>query len=129
MGLNSCKKDKEEEKPIVGTWKVISHETRQGNEVTWQPAGEPCKLDNTEVYEADGKWTLYEGTKQCSQGTGVMKGTWKLAASDTKVVYTYDGVSGEYESSVEELNANKLVLTNSAGDLNNTQYRTVYTKN
>ncbi|MGV3539910.1 MAG: lipocalin family protein [Rufibacter sp.] len=128
--VTSCSKDDEEEEELhkmVGTWRVNKYESRTGTG-NWQNANQSCRLDNTEEYEADGSWTLYDGTNQCGAGTGITKGTWRTAASDTKVIYTYTGISGEYESTIEELTATTLVLTNSVGDVANTQTRVTYQK-
>src|SRR5690554_3153271 len=126
----SCEKntdDNTEESPIVGTWNVVNYESRIGNG-DWSFIGEDCRLDDVEEYESNGRWAFYDGTNQCEAGTGIMAGTWKLKASNTKIVYTYDGYSGEYESTVEELTENSLILSWSTGDINNTQYRTTYKK-
>lgn len=127
--LFSCGDDdsSENKSPITGTWKTVSYETREGAG-EWEPTDEACRLDDTEEYKADGSWTKYDGTNQCSAGTGIIKGTWALTASDTKIVYTYDGFEGEYESTVEQLSEQALIITSSAGDLDNTQYRATYIK-
>jgi hypothetical protein len=123
--LSGCKKD--DKSLIEGTWFRVKLEERTGNN-QWQVNSQSCKLDDVEVYEKGGGWTFYAGPNQCSPGTGVIAGTWELRASDTKVVFTYDNAVGEYESTVEVLTEESLVLTNSAGDLSNTQYRSTYTK-
>lgn len=126
----SCSEDEENntKSEIVGTWQVTSYETRQGSG-NWQDAGQACRLDDTEEYESNGQWTKYDGTNQCASGTGITTGTWKLEANDTKVVYTYDGVPGEYESTVELLSEGSLIVSFSTGDVANTQYRVTYVKN
>jgi hypothetical protein len=124
----SCKKSEEsKQSPLVGSWKRTKIESRT-NANAWVIDTRTCYTDDVEEYAADGAWTFYDGTKQCSAGTGIKKGTWKLAAGDTKVIYTYQGVSGEYESTIETLTATALVLTQSTGDVNNTQVRTTYQK-
>ncbi|PZR21116.1 MAG: hypothetical protein DI539_08970 [Flavobacterium psychrophilum] len=119
-------KDSSGSSEIVGVWKKTKEETRQGSEA-WEDVTEDCDLDDTEEYEADGDWALYPGTVTCG-GAAVINGTWSFRANKTKVVYTYDGFEGEYESTVESLTANKLVLTHSSGDVEDTQYRDTYTK-
>ncbi len=127
--LFSCEKEnKAPESPIVGTWKITAYQIRSNSSPTWIDAGEPCKLDDTEEYFANGKWIRYDGNHQCTTGTGVVTGTWRLAAASTKIVYTYDIAPGEYESTVEQLSSTRLVLSWSAGDANGTQYRATYTK-
>lgn len=127
--LSSCSKDDDtSSSKINGTWEVVSYETRQGN-LEWEASSEICRLDDVEEYESNGDWTKYDGTNQCSAGTGITTGTWKLKANNTKIVYTYDDYSGEYESTVEQLTDNIMVISWSAGDLNNTQYRVTYSKN
>lgn len=89
----------------------------------------PRVLDNTEEYEAGCAWTLYDGNVRCgTEETGIRHGTWRLAASDTKVIYTYDGIRGEYESTVETMTETELVLTRSTGETNGRQTRGVYRK-
>ncbi|MDV6170100.1 lipocalin family protein [Flavobacterium sp. DG1-102-2] len=109
---------------IVGVWQKTKEETRLGSG-TWQAVTEDCDLDDTEEYKSDGSWTFYPGTVTCGSAA-VLNGTWKLRANDTKVLFTYDGVDGAYESTLEELTDSKLVLTHSAGDVEDTQYRDTY---
>lgn len=126
--LTGCKKEDENNiSPIVGTWHVVAYETRAGN-ANWTTSVGTCRLDDIEEYEANGRWTLYDGTDQCEAGTGITRGTWELRASNTKIVYTYDAFDGEYESTVEELSDSRLVISWSAGDLDNTQYRLTFRK-
>jgi hypothetical protein len=130
LSVFSCEKSKDpsSESPIVGTWKIVAYESRQNSSPTWSDAGEPCKLDDTEEYSANGNWVRYDGNYQCGGSTGVVRGRWALRASNTKVVYTYDDFAGEYESTVDELSASTLVLSWAAGDINGTQYRATYRK-
>jgi hypothetical protein len=117
----------EESGPIVGTWKVTAFEERIG-ETDWAPnTADPCVLDNTEEYEGDGSWTLYDGNNRCGTA-GIRHGTWRLTASNTKVVYTYEGIRGEYESTVESLTETELVLTRATGEVNGRQTRHSYRK-
>ena len=111
---------------IVGIWRTTKIEERTAAN-PWENVTEACDLDDTEEYSANGDWALYPGTVTCGSAA-VMTGTWELRANNTKVVYTYDGASGEYESTVESLGSDTMVLTHSAGDLANTQYRTTYIK-
>ena len=97
----------------------------------WSTADDvTCRTDNVEEYAADGGWILYDGTIQCGQGgTGIVHGTWRLAASDTKVVYTYEGASSEYEATVELMTETQLILTYSTGATSGMQVRSSYEKN
>ncbi|MES2644811.1 MAG: lipocalin family protein [Myxococcota bacterium] len=117
-----------DEQPIVGTWAQTGSESRVGDDEWAELDDAACRLDNTEEYGEDGSWVLYDGTDQCGAGTGIVRGTWQLAASDTKIVYTYEGAAGEYESTVESLTSTELVLTNSTGDTAGTQVRSTYEK-
>lgn len=123
--FTSCKKS--EEKYIIGTWKKIKSEERVGS-TAWQDVTEACQTDDTESYETDGSWAIYDGTYQCTSGSGIVNGTWKFAASNTKVIYTYEGFSGEYESTIERLTETELVLTQSTGNIAGTQIRNTYTR-
>lgn len=124
---DSDEKDSSGNSKIVGVWKKTKEETRQGNEA-WEDVTEDCDLDNTEEYEADGDWALYPGTVTCGGNANVINGSWELKANNTKVVYTYDGFQDEFESNIEELTDTKMMLTHSAGDLDDTQYRDTYIK-
>lgn len=118
----------EESGPIVGTWQQTSSEDRVGAN-DWAPsATAECRLGSTEEYEADGTWTLF-GTRKCEgSGSGVRKGTWQFAANKTKIIYTYEGISGEYASTIETLNETELVLTKFVGDVAGTETRAIYRK-
>ena len=111
---------------LVGTWRQTAHETRAGSAEWAQPADARCRLDNVEEYEEDGSWVVYDGTDQCGAGTGITRGTWRSAVSDTKVIFTYAGASGEYESTVVRVSDTELVLTHSTGDVQGTQVRSTY---
>jgi len=124
----SCKKDKTEKtSPLVGTWTKTKMETKTSS-TNWTVDTRTCYTDDLEEYGADGSWTLYDGTKQCSAGSGITKGNWRLAANNTKIIFTYQAFSGEYESTVETLSETSLVLTQSVGDLANTEVRITYVK-
>ena len=85
--------------PIVGTWKQTKAEERTGTS-PWAVAHDAaCRTDNTEEFAANGAWTLYDGTVQCGAGTGIGHGSWRVTAANT-IVFTYDGVPGEYESTM-----------------------------
>jgi hypothetical protein len=124
----ACKKDKKEEQsPLIGSWKKVKIESKTST-TNWVTDNRTCYDDDVEEYSDGGAWASYDGTKQCSAGTGIIKGTWKLAVNNTKIIYTYQGYTGEYESTVETLTATSLVLTQSTGDVKNTQVRTTYQK-
>ncbi len=125
LALSACAP----EEPIVGSWKVVSIESRVPGG-SWAPdADSACNLDNTEEYSPDGDWTLYEGTVHCgSDPIGIMTGTWRMAAGGTKVLKTYDDYVGEYESTVEQLTDTQMVLSHAAGDTAGTQFRTTFEK-
>jgi hypothetical protein len=114
---------------VTGTWQQTNSEKRVGT-APWQVANDvACRVDNTEEYAGDGSWTLYDGTNQCgSGGSSIIHGTWRLAASDTKIIYTYEDINGEYEATIEQLGAGALVLTSSTGDTAGTQIRSTYAK-
>lgn len=119
-------KDATGDSKIVGVWTKTKEEIREGN-AAWQDVTEDCDLDDTEEYEANGDWALYPGTVTCGSAA-VINGSWTLKANGTKVVYSYDDFEGEFESNIEELTDTKMVLTHSAGDVDNTQYRDTYIK-
>ena len=123
--LAGCKK--EEVNLIVGTWHIVKLEERTDTN-PWQEITSHCRLDNTEVFEENGNWTLYDGPNQCSPGPDLLTGTWELRASDTRVIFTYDDALGEYESTIETLSEDVLVLSHGSGSLDNTQFRTTFNK-
>lgn len=125
--VTGCRDDEETPDPIVGTWQKSKVE-KSTNGGSWTDTTAPCELDDTEEYSSNGEWTLYSGPNQCSAGTGVVRGTWRVAANRTKVVYTYDDVPGEYESTLDHLSGNELVIIHAVGDVANTQYKTTYVK-
>lgn len=128
----SCSDSEKENSPIVGSWNLISYEIKTENPPTeWRPLGESCRLDDIEEYNEDGTWTRYDGTNQCGGGNciGIYNGTWKFVANNSKVIFTYQGVPGEYESTVETLNGNTLVLSFSSGTTDGRQNRVTYSKN
>lgn len=107
--------------PLVGTWALTTAETRIDTG-PWMP-GDACRTDNTEEYGANGDWTLYDGPLQCGSGdTGIRRGNWRVTAGGTKIVYTYDGISGEYESTIESLTENSLILSFSSGGSGQSRY-------
>lgn len=126
--VTGCKKSEDsKQSPLIGSWKKTKIESKTST-TNWVTDTRTCYNDDVEEYSDGGAWTSYDGTKQCSAGTGIIKGTWKLAAGDTKIIYTYQGYTGEYESTIESLTENSLVLTQSTGDVKNTQVRTTYQK-
>lgn len=94
----------------------------------WSTVTTSCQLDDTEEYTSDGNWTAYEGPNQCNAGTGIVRGTWRLTAGGSKVIYTYSGYSVEYESNVDQLGVTSMVLVHAVGETHNTQVKITYTK-
>ncbi|MCF8448835.1 MAG: hypothetical protein K9G49_03095 [Taibaiella sp.] len=125
--LIGCKKEEKEQNKLVGSWSKIKMEVKTTT-TDWQIVNEPCQLDNVEEYKGDGNYAIYVGTVQCSPGESGIYGTWKQVANNTKIIYTYSGVSGEYESNIEELTASRLVTTHATGNLAGEQYRETYQK-
>jgi hypothetical protein len=115
--------------PVVGAWTQTTAEERFGA-ADWAVAKDAaCRTDNTEEYAANGDFTLYDGTIRCGiGGTGISKGTWRLAAANTKLIFTYAGTSGDYVSTVESLTATDMVLTFATGETNGRQTRSTYRK-
>jgi hypothetical protein len=128
--LSSCSKDEESNSEtknfLLGSWKKNKVEKRI-NSNPWEDITVNCNLDDVEEYESNSDWALFPGTNTCNSES-IVTGNWSLGASDTKIIYTYDAFSGEYESSIESISASSLVLTQNTGDLNNTQFRFTYTK-
>lgn len=126
----SCSKDDDSSSStknnLQTSWIKDKVETRT-NDGAWQDITTSCNLDDVEEYESNSDWTLYPGTNLCNSES-VTTGSWSLRANNTKIIYTYDGISGEYESSIETITENVLILTQNVGDLNNTQFRFTYSK-
>jgi hypothetical protein len=127
--ITGCEKKPDESKPspLVGSWKKMKVEKKTLTS-NWVIDNRTCYTDDIEEFGSAGDWTSFDGTMQCSAGTGIIKGSWKFAAGETKIIFKYEGYTGEYESTVETLTENSLVLTQSSGDLANTQVRTTYQK-
>jgi hypothetical protein len=114
---------------IVGAWKVINYESRTTTPATDWYRGEECRFDNVEEFLKDGTYTLYDGTQKCGTNSGgITKGTWRLAANNQKVILTYEGVLGEYETTIEEINESTMVLSFASGTLNGLQNRVTYSR-
>ncbi len=127
----SCEKDPEPEqdpkKLIIGTWQRTSLE--YANNGVWREVTQPCNLDDTEVYNADGKWVYSPGTDLCTGQTSKgATGTYRFVESDTKIIFTYTHASGEYTRTIEVLDAQNMILTHEFNDVNNTLVRTTYLK-
>ena len=132
MALAACSSEpaaSSEPSPIVGAWTQTKSEERIGT-ADWAVAKDAaCRTDNTEEYGAGGDFTLYDGTIRCgSGGTGISKGTWRLTAANTTLIFTYAGASGEYVSTVDSLTATDMVLTFATGETNGQQIRSTYRK-
>ncbi len=129
--FSSCEKKDETDpvtvSPLIGSWMKTKVETKTSS-TDWKVDAKTCYTDDLEEYEASGTWTLYDGTQQCTAGSGITKGTWKFAANNAKLVFTYQGFSGSYESTVETLTDKSMVLTQSTGDLAKTEMRITYVK-
>lgn len=110
---------------LIGSWVRTGIEQNTGN--GWVDITEDCNLDDVEEFSPDGLYVFYPGTNTC-WGSLVEYGTWRLAAGDTKIVFTYDEADGEYESTIVTITENYLEITHSTGDINNTQIRKKYSK-
>jgi hypothetical protein len=126
----SCSKDDDTsssvQKNLQKSWTKDKVE-RRINDGAWQDITVSCNLDDIEEYQSNSDWTLFPGTNTCDSES-VTTGSWSLRANDTKIIYTYDSFSGEYESTIETITENVLILTQNTGDLNNTQFRFTYSK-
>lgn len=125
--LSSCKK---EENWIRGTWRVDKIEKRFGGVGEWENDPTNCRIGSVEEYEKSGKWTLYAAPgAPCPGSSGLPYfGTYRFAASGTKLLYTYDDSIGEYASSVESLTKNTMILFYDTGLTDHREYRYTYSK-
>lgn len=130
--LSSCSSDddstsyqSETASKLIGSWKRTSIESNNGN--GWTDITQTCDLDDIEEFSNDGTYIYYPGTNTCNSSL-VEYGTWRLAASDSRIVFTYDGYDGEYESSNVTINEGYLEITHSVGDTSNTQIKKKYSK-
>jgi hypothetical protein len=111
---------------LVGTWRQTAEEERIGAG-PWQPADDACRLDNVEEFSSNGDWTLYDGTFSCGgSSTGPVRGDWRLEAGETKLIFSYDGIGGEYESTIETLSDTTLVVSYATGLTSGLQTRSTY---
>ena len=111
---------------LIGSWNRTKVETRLPGE-QWEDETKPCDLGITEEYFSDGDYAVYPGTNPCGSAT-VLNGTWELRAGNKKLVYTYNGDATEYESTIEKLDKDALILTHNSGLTNGMQYRHTYVK-
>jgi len=126
--FTSCMNDEDiYHKNLTGSWQKELIETRISGQA-WTQDERDCWRDDMEEFSGNGIWRLYDGTMQCSPGSGITSGTWTLASEGKKIIFTYDAFSGEYESTVESLSDKTLILSHGAGDMGGTQYRTTYSK-
>lgn len=126
--LISCSDSQEDLPIIVGSWEVIKEEVKYPDS-EWETSDQECRFDNTEEFEEDGTHILYDGTFDCGEsGTGIEYGSWRLAADDTQVIFTYDGYAGEYPKTIEELNPDQMILSYDTGLVSGMQVRTTYSK-
>ena len=124
--FSGCRKeDQRPENKLLGTWQKVKLESKT-NTTDWKVLSQPCQLDDLEEYRPSGDWTLFSGAAQCSPGNGVLRGTWKQAADGSKLIYTYEGAGGEYESTLAELTDDQMVLVQSTGQTNGQQIRFTY---
>ena len=118
--------------PVVGTWGRVKSETRVGTDAWADDKNSACLADEMEVYHADGTFESHSGTIRCSAGTtvdtGILRGTWRLTANDTKIVYTYVGFKGEYDATIERLEGTQMTRNWSTLDTKNTQMRVTFAK-
>lgn len=122
--LVSCSDSTEEDLPvIVGSWEVVNEEIKYPDS-SWETSSEDCRFDNIEEFKPDGTHILYDGTYECGEsGTAIAYGTWRLAANNSQVVFTYDGYAGEYPKTIEELDENTLILSWDTGATSGLQLR------
>ena len=131
LSLLSCSKDEDSftitKKNLVGSWTKSKVEKRVSDGL-WADITESCNLDDVEEYASNGNWIFYLGTLRCESGSPILKGNWSLAANDSKIIYEYDDYEGQYEKSIETITENVLIVTHSANDLDNSQYRYTFRK-
>jgi len=87
-----------------------------------------CYKDDVELYQNNGYWSLDGGKYQCTPGMGIISGAWSLSGDGKRITFTYQEQEGEYYSSIEHLSEERLVLSRFANDLDNTEFRSSYTK-
>lgn len=121
----SCSEDpvennySETEQKLIGSWEVIKYEESLDG-INWSDdPNNYCVIDDVWEFTENNVMNYYDGAVLCnnSSGTQIEKGTWKLTANETKIIFTYDGHPGEYESTIESLTETELVLVNAVGDI------------
>jgi hypothetical protein len=102
-------------------------EDEDGNIVTdLYSLGDPCALDDQDVYNADGTGNFNEGASKCDPDDPQVFGnfTWKFNATETELIITEDI---EYSYGISELTATKLVTTETEDDGGGEIYTFTYT--
>ncbi|MEX0811041.1 MAG: lipocalin family protein [Chitinophagales bacterium] len=126
---SACKKESEPEPHlIVGTWYIIKVE-KQSDSQPWTEENRPCRLDDSDEYVDGGELIMYSGDLWCTGATaGIRYGTWRLSSDERTVIYTYDGIDGEYISTVQELTDDTMTLSFNTGASGNEQIREIWIK-
>ncbi len=124
--FNSC--DKEETRLEIITqspWNLTDISYKLPSENTWNPSGSTCNYDDVWEFTSN-SITIYNGTNLCqSQNSTVSSlSDFRLAAGDSKIVYTISGY--DYEEDIVELTNNILITSYALNDVNNTQGRRTF---
>ncbi len=128
VGCASKGDDSGDPSPIVGTWLTTTVESSDDGGASWVVDEESCVNGNVEEFERDGDWTLYAGAPYCDTSVGSLTGTWRLEASGTILVLTYDAYAGEYIHSVDELTADTLTISYDSDTQEGTVIRLSYSR-
>lgn len=121
-------KKSEIEQQLIGAWTESKIE-ELGEAGNWIDFTRPCDLDDVSEFLPSGKYALYQGVNICEGGDHtVLNGAWRLGSNDTKIIFTYEAYSGEYERSIESFTATQMVLKHATGETVSRQIRTTYVK-
>ncbi len=124
--FSGCRKESPQPtNKLIGSWLRVKVEYKDAENI-WQDVHLPCLTADTEEYRANGVWFVAIGDSPCGPGTDTHEGKWRLEADGTKIIYSNNAASGEFEATVEVLTDNQLVLIRNVNSAGPQQHRTTY---
>ena len=113
LAFSACGKDDSPKDLLTGAscWKQVKVESRASANDTWiDDSLSSCSKDDCTSFTSDGKFSFDEGATKCDPGDPqTSSGTFSLTEDGKTLVMTDNQLSLPF--TVEELTANKLVLT------------------
>ncbi|MDX1348877.1 MAG: lipocalin family protein [Putridiphycobacter sp.] len=121
--LASCKKTNE--KLLVGSWEVVKVEYAADG-VNFEIDEENCVNDDIWTFTKDNTLEINQGLT-CA-GSTALETMWTLTDDDQTIIYTYEGITGEYYSTIVELTKKSFVEEFETGQVNGSRIRNTFSK-